>query len=264
MGQLNPLITDSGTFEFDGINSENVLEDAILEIMELTSESSTIDFGADRDIEINQDGEFLSYGGFTKKTKDFDLCISKTNSQHLPLQYTHEDLRKIKKWIYKSSFLPLVKDGYTMYIMAEKGSMTLYGGDKGIIRITVKSLPYKYKYKEISKHVTNFADIPLQNLSEINDEDIKIDFEVKMSQGTSFKLTNYKTKEEFIIENMKEEENFKVTGEQNFIESLVNAKRNLYILTNKVFPKLEYGDNALTVFATEADVKISYAELYSI
>lgn len=455
MSQLNSLISDSGDFEFDGINSKNVLNDAELEIVELDNEGKTTDFGIERDITIEQDGEFLSYNGFTEKPKDFDISISKVkkiitpkrfynrnlvinsifkngldnwqysnvnngnlsldtsikynghnscrieslnktspvwfgnmgyltktklkkgdklfvscmyycedtsifdgkftlelkgfkkdgskfafkdiyvdktnikqktwtylsgnvsitedidnpfiftwiekngainvtdfmvsetdstqcnwteapedisdsekskyfNIQYIAQQYTRSDLIKISRWIYKDSFKPLIKDGYTMYIMAEKGSMTLYENDKGIIKITVKAIPYKYKYKEITRHVTSNTDITLQNLSELLYKDFVIDFEVTMNQGTEFTLINDTNKSKFTINKMKDNEHFKVYGEQHFVESLVNNKRNLYSISSKTFPKLEYGDNVIKVSAAEADVTIYYTEIYSI
>ena len=176
------------------------------------------------------------------------------------IPFTNEELKFIAKWLFnKKEYLPFECDGLIYYVIFTKSTMWCNGAGQGYITLDMNVLNgicYE-PIQEIERSAIGVDYIYIYNDSTATDI-IYPDYEFTLSSGNYFKITNETTGQVVSFSNINTNEKIIVDNNIKGMRSEVNAKKNIYNLSNKQWLYLENGRNVLKIEATKCNFKINY------
>ena len=216
-------------------------------MVEVGDSNNEVILGLNRDINKEENGNNIVFKGMKNNFHSMQVQIVKMEGNDV-LKLSDTDLEFLNRWLFKSEYKPLVSEsGLVYYVIFKSMKGQFYSGGT-ILNIELESLPTAYTpIKVVSQTIFGTKTIEVTNITTVN-ESTPIDFYASMIEGNSFSISNLSTGKTFTINGLQNNEEFYVYGEQHFVESKIDAKRNLYKLSNKIFDlDLIYGKNKIKI-----------------
>lgn len=237
-------------FTFDNVDSRKFK----LAMLDVKEDGEVVKFGLDRE-SIEEENSLSDTPFFVRvknKSVEIKMELVKCSDSLIPQTFSDDELKKIRRWLYKSEYKPLTVEGKTYWVLFMLGDKKEYGTTRlGYLSLTAKILD-GYSHK---KYVLNDSKVKGEKVEELHntsdvDRTTYLNMNITQLSDTKedIKIKNLSNGDEITVKNVAKNDNFVILSRDMEIYNLKNEEDDTMFNNttyNNHFITLRYGKNRI-------------------